>query len=111
MDLLVLWKTIGKSKRKNRILLTKCSLKSCIALLSLDQESSLYRDHKDKNELSQHGNRNSQTFIMSCFYLLSTYNYHSVGETVISLSRKSMFVSSNYYDCFMCFFIRKRDLG
>ena len=30
--------------------MTKCSLKTCIVLLSLDEESSLYHNHKEKKQ-------------------------------------------------------------
>ena len=40
-NLLLLWETIGKIETKFRILMTKCSLKTCIVLSSFDKEGSL----------------------------------------------------------------------
>ena len=52
LNLLFLWETIGKIKTKFRILMTKCSLKTCIVLSSFDKEGSLYCDHKKESVLA-----------------------------------------------------------
>ena len=46
-------KTREKIYYKIKILMTKCSLKTCIVLSSFDEEISLYRDHKKKTKCSR----------------------------------------------------------